>query len=120
MYSLVSILVPIATAVVLPCIIVWIAYNTFISCQRNRKITEAISMANDIACTESSDKSFEYQNLYMALDRLSDKERTSILLYYMQGYAIDEIAEITEASKDAVKQHLSRGRQHLKSLLTGD
>ena len=43
--------------------------------------------------------------------------RTSILLYYMQGYQIKEIAEITENSEDAIKKQLSRGRQELKYLL---
>ena len=42
----------------------------------------------------------------------------AILLHYMQGYAVDEIAEITESSLEAVKQQLSRGRKHLKVLLT--
>ena len=43
--------------------------------------------------------------------------RTSILLYYMQGYQIKEIAEITENSEDAIKKQLSRGRQELKHLI---
>jgi RNA polymerase sigma-70 factor (ECF subfamily) len=41
-----------------------------------------------------------------------------VLLYYMEGYSIKEIAEIEETSPDAVKQHLSRGRLQLRSLLT--
>jgi len=95
-----------------------IAYNTYISSRRNHKQTDPISLANEVPCYESTDKSFEYQSLYFALDSLSDKERTAILLYYMQGYDINEIAEITGASTNTVKQHLSRGRKHLKSLLT--
>lgn len=94
-----------------------IAYNTFISNRRSKRPSESISEAATIDSTDSSDKAFEYQELYMALDRLSEKERSAILLYYMQGYAINEIAEITESSTDAVRQQLSRGRQHLKGLL---
>lgn len=57
---------------------------------------------------------FEYQELYLALDSLSPKERSSILLYYLKGYTIKEISKITDCSEDAVKAHLSRGRKHLK------
>lgn len=67
--------------------------------------------------SDAADEAFRYQHLYLALDRLSVKERTAILLHYMQGYAINEIAEITNSSVDAVKAQLSRGRQHLKDLL---
>lgn len=95
-----------------------IAYNTFISSRRSLKSTEPITLAEALPGSEHADKIFEYQHLYKALDDLSDKERTAILLHYMQGYEISEIAEITEVSTDAVKQHLSRGRRHLKTLLT--
>lgn len=97
-----------------------IAYNTFISSRRSDRHIEPISQAYDLPGSEKSDSQFEYQDLYMALQRLSDKERTAILLYYMQGYDTNEIANITETSNDAVKQHLSRGRKHLKSLLTAE
>ncbi len=66
---------------------------------------------------DSADSSFRYQALYAALNRLPGKERTSVLLHYMEGYSIKEIAVITESSEDAVKQHLSRGRTHLRGLL---
>lgn len=94
-----------------------IAYNTFVSSRRSYKPVEDISEAIGVMAVDMADKAFEYQQLYQALDRLSDRERSAILLYYMQGYAINEIAEITDTSIDAVKQQLSRGRQHLKSLL---
>ena len=94
-----------------------IAYNTFISHHRSCKLTDSLSAAASMESGNNADKSFKYQGLYTALDKLSDKERTSILLYYMQGYAINEIAEITETSIDAIKAQLSRGRKHLKCLL---
>ncbi len=95
-----------------------IAYNTFLNHKRSCKYTESLDTACDLAATERSDDKFEYQPLYDAMERLSPKERMAILLHYMQGYAVDEIAEITESSLEAVKQQLSRGRKHLKVLLT--
>ena len=100
---------------------VWIyriAYNTFVSSRRSARQSEPISEAERMSGTDRADSAFEYQALYTALEQLSEKERTAILLYYMQGYAINEIAEITGASVEAVKQQLSRGRRNLKGLLT--
>lgn len=41
----------------------------------------------------------------------------AILLFYMEGYDIKEIAEITDSTYDAIKQQLKRGREHLKQIL---
>ena len=94
-----------------------IAYNTFISSQRNVKAGVSLDEASNTESENRSDASFRYQELYAALDRLSDKERSTILLFYMEGYDIKEIAEITDSTTDAVKQLLKRGREHLKQIL---
>lgn len=94
-----------------------IAYNAFLSDRRSQRLPDALADALQMPGADNADEAFRYQHLYLALDRLSVKERTAILLHYMQGYAINEIAEITNSSVDAVKAQLSRGRQHLKDLL---
>ncbi len=94
-----------------------IAYNAFLSDCRSQRQSDALTEAVLMPGTDNADSAFRYQHLYLALDRLTVKERTAILLHYMQGYAINEIAEITDSSTDAVKAQLSRGRQHLKDLL---
>ena len=48
------------------------------------------------------------------------KERTTVLLHYMEGYSIKEIAEIVETTPEAVKTHLWRGRNHLRHLLNDE
>ena len=53
----------------------------------------------------------------MALEQLPPKERSAILLYYIKGYSVHEIADIVAATEDAIKQQLSRGRNKLKTLL---
>lgn len=95
-----------------------IGYNTFINHKRGERPTVGIEGAREISTHDSADSPFAYQDLYEALNRLPAKERTSVLLFYMQGYSIKEIAEIHETSQDAVKQHLSRGRTHLRGLLS--
>ena len=95
-----------------------IGYTTFINHKRSEKIFTDFSELNDTESQDMTDSRFRYQELYSALNRLPGKERTSVLLVYMEGYSIKEIAEITGASEDAVKQHLSRGRSHLRNLLS--
>ena len=95
-----------------------IGYNTFINHKRSEKIFVGYDEARNIEANDASDSQFRYQELYAALNKLPDKERTSVLLFYMEGYSIKEIAEIEEVSQDAVKQHLSRGRSHLRGLLS--
>lgn len=92
-----------------------IAYNTFLDRRKNLKYTEdideAISLSDDAF---AADRSFEYQELYAAIATLPPKERISILLFYLKGYNIKEIAGIIDCSADAVKKQLSRGREQLK------
>ncbi len=95
-----------------------IGYTTFLNHKRSEKIFSDYTTAENVRASAASDSSFRYEELYNALHQLPDKERTSVLLFYMEGYSIKEIAEIEEISQNAVKQHLSRGRVHLRGLLT--
>lgn len=94
-----------------------IAYNTFINEKRAQRITVDYDEASSLSAADSADDTFRYQELYAALNKLPAKERTSVLLFYLQGYLIKDISEIQSVSNDAVKQHLSRGRNHLRNLL---
>lgn len=95
-----------------------IGYTTFINHKRTERIFSDYDEARNIESGSSSDDKFRYQELYEALNKLPGRERTSVLLFYLEGYSIKEIAEIEETSQDAVKQHLSRGRNHLRGLLS--
>ena len=96
-----------------------IAYRVFIDSHRKQKQQQELPLEKAITLqgNSKSDDAFRYQELHTALATLSETMRTSILLYYMQGYQIKEIAEITENSEDAIKKQLSRGRQELKHIL---
>ncbi len=95
-----------------------IAYNTFISYRRSARIVGGIDEAASVDSGDCADGAFRYQELYMALETLSPKERTAVLLYYLDGYQVKQIAEITESTQDAVRQQLARGREHLRQRLT--
>ena len=97
-----------------------IAYNCYID--RCRKIKpETIQPDSpqvlNIPATDETDASFKYQQLYMALNRLPEKEKASIILHYFEDRSIKEIASILEIPPGTVKYYLSIGRNHLKDLL---
>lgn len=95
-----------------------IAYNTFLDANRTQCPMLPIETFKDKPdITFAADRAYRYQMLYMVLDKLPPKERYAILLFYIKGYSIREIADIVEVSEDAVKQQLSRGRNKLKTLL---
>ena len=94
-----------------------IAYNTFLNHRASCRTMGTLDDARTFVSTNTADKGFDHQNLYLALSILPPKERSAITLYYLNGYDIKEIATITEASVDAVKKQLSRGRDKLKEVL---
>ena len=94
-----------------------IAHNTFLNHQASCRTMESLDEARRLIGNSAADSSFEHQDLYLALRTLPPKERSSITLFYLNGYNIKEIAAITEVSQDAVKQQLSRGREKLRAIL---
>lgn len=62
----------------------------------------------------------EAGTLLEALGRLSQRQRSVLVLRYYVGYGTDEIAEIFGSSRATVRVHLSRGRRRLRELLGED
>lgn len=94
-----------------------IAYNTFVSNRRSARYFEPLTEAGFLPSESKADGKYDYQDLNQALGRLTEKERTVIVLHYIEGYSVKEIADITVSGTDAVKQLLSRGRNRLKNIL---
>ncbi|MCR4591924.1 MAG: sigma-70 family RNA polymerase sigma factor [Bacteroidaceae bacterium] len=94
-----------------------IAHNTFLNHKGSYRTMENIDDAKALISTSAADSSFQHQSLYLALRTLPPKERSAITLFYLSGYNIKEVAQITETSEDAVKKQLSRGRDKLKERL---
>ena len=94
-----------------------IAYNTFLNHKASLKTMISIDDARVQALPLEGDEGGLDHDLYLALGTLPPKERSAITLFYLNGYSIREIATITDASGDAVKKQLSRGRDKLKERL---
>ena len=55
-----------------------------------------------------------YREVYVAVQALPEKYRTVIHLYYYEGYAVKEIAELLNKKENTVKSLLKRGRELLR------
>jgi RNA polymerase sigma-70 factor (ECF subfamily) len=92
-----------------------IAYNCYIDHSRKARPEQApVEEALNLAGSDASDKAFRYQQLYLALDKLPEKEKAAIALFYFEDRSIKEISAILGMPQGTVKYELSMGRQHLK------
>ena len=60
----------------------------------------------------------EIAALHRAIGCLNESEKTCITLFYLEEMSIKEIMAVTEMTTGTVKSALSRGREHLRTLLT--
>ena len=92
-----------------------IAYNCYIDhCRKARPEEAPIEAAAAIPAGDASDAAFRYQQLYQALERLPEKEKATIALFYFEDRSIKEISSILGIPAGTVKYHLSMGRTHLR------
>lgn len=59
----------------------------------------------------------EYIDLYQAINRLGEKEKICVILYYLEDYSVAETADVLKIPVGTVKSRLSHARKELKGLL---
>lgn len=67
--------------------------------------------------SNAAEKQLEIEELYKVLSQLPTAQCEALILFEISGFSIKEIAAIQEASEDAIKKRLSRGRQELAALM---
>lgn len=70
--------------------------------------------------TEPKEETYDnsdYSELYEALSTLKKEYRLTIVLYYLEGYSVDEIGKIMRVPTGTVKSRLSRGRRELRCIM---
>lgn len=70
--------------------------------------------------SEPVENSEDYSELYKALNELSSEYRVTVVLYYIEGYSISEIAQTLRMPEGTIKSRLSRGRKKLRMFLEED
>lgn len=66
---------------------------------------------------DRTDDDSDYSELYEALSALKKEYRLTIVLHYLEGYSIEEIAKIMRVPAGTVKSRLSRGRKNLRCIM---
>jgi RNA polymerase sigma-70 factor (ECF subfamily) len=61
----------------------------------------------------------EDRDLIRALHRLSDRQRTAVVLHHLGDLSVTRVAELMEITESSVKEHLQRGRARLAADLGG-
>jgi RNA polymerase sigma-70 factor (ECF subfamily) len=94
------------------------AYHTMIDVIRREKKKDKYN-EKAFRQLEDSNKGYTGLNeaLHKALEQLPEIQRTVILLRDYEGYAYDEIGEITNLSETQVKVYIFRGRQTLRTII---
>lgn len=94
-----------------------IAYNVFYDYVRAHRPTSDIDSSDAARRRAESADGMLRMDIYDALARLKNVERTCITLQLVDGQPIDRIAEITGLPANTVKSHLSRGKSKLSDYL---
>ncbi|MBO4917778.1 MAG: RNA polymerase sigma factor [Bacteroidales bacterium] len=100
-----------------------ICYHCFVDRTRSRKtdsLEDSMEFAERLQEEQHSDDVFRYETLYEAICHLPEKERSSIMLFYLEDRSIREISHIMDIPSGSVKGYLFRGRQKLKELLKNE
>ena len=94
-----------------------IAYNSFIDHKRKKNLpTESLDAAAHMEGAAGQDRQ-QFEGLYSAIEGLPLNEKTAILLFYLEGMKVIDIAIVMQKPTGTVKSYLSRGRNHLKERL---
>ena len=97
-----------------------IAYNCYIDhCRKPLREHSSLECgeAQAVRADDTSDAAFRYQQLYQALEKIPEKEKAAIVLFYFEDKSIKEIASILQIPSGTVKYQLSSGRGHLKQYI---
>lgn len=92
-------------------------YHTLIDYTRRSKKQGSFNEVNQNKLSHESNYSDLKEILNEALDKLSEIQKTVILLRDYEGYDYAEIGEITNLSESQVKVYIFRGRQFLKNYI---
>jgi RNA polymerase sigma factor (sigma-70 family) len=93
------------------------AYRTMIDQMRREKKQERLEESHLFAVSHTKTYSDAKEVLNEALSKLPELQRSVIMLRDYEGYAYDEIGEITGLNESQVKVYIFRARKFLKSYI---
>ena len=76
----------------------------------SKRTHEGLDEIEELAAEEKEHNT----EIFHVLEKLPAKNKTVIVLYYLEGFSIEEISHMLRISASAVKMRLSRGREQMK------
>ena len=86
---------------------------------RRRKLRVFIPFSEVEELLADMEAKVDDSGVLQALFELSDRYRIVMILHYLEGYPVKEVAKMCGITQSAVKMRLSRGREQLKECLKG-
>ena len=86
---------------------------------RRRKLREFIPLSEVEELLAEKEAEANDSGVLQAIFELADRYRIVMILHYLEGYPVKEVAKLCGISQSAVKMRLSRGREQLKERLKG-
>ena len=80
----------------------------------SRRNHEALDELTEEIAAEEKEQHIE---IFQILEKLPVKNKTVIVLHYLEGFSVEEIARMLRISASAVKMRLSRGREQMKEVI---
>lgn len=94
----------------------WMIRILINECNQTLRHYQRVNMPGELPETPRQDQSlaeFEFKEM---LDLVDEKYRVILVLYYVQGFRIPEIAELLELNENTVKTRLARARSQIRGV----
>lgn len=92
----------------------WLVRILINECYRLKRKKKAVVSYDEYFEFAAAEENENYSELYIAISKLPVKIRTTIVLYYIEEYSVDEIKHILRIPSGTVKSRLAKGRKILK------
>ena len=96
----------------------WMTRILINSCNDIIRKSKTVQLFTDYKDIELEDKTEDLREFNELIQSLDEKYRTILVLYYVEGFKISEIAEILDVNVNTINSRLQRSRAMLKNELT--
>lgn len=97
----------------------WIS-RICVNCYRNQLRKRKYIFTHEGPENEAAAEKEDHSELYAAIDKLPEKIRTTIILFYFRDMDISSTAKVLGIPEGTVKSRLNKGRKLLKEVLTSE
>lgn len=91
----------------------WMTRILINKCRDIQRKREMLLFTEEMPEIPARDGGYENSEWKEALNRMDEKYRLVMILYYVEGYKTGEISQLLEIPESTVRTRLSRGRQQL-------